>query len=114
MPYLNIHTNVAMAQDQHGSLLKKASALTAKALGKPEGYVMVELDCGRPMLFAGTDEPAAYLQLKSLGLPHDATGELSAALSAFMHKELGIDPARIYIEFASPERRMWGWKGATF
>lgn len=114
MPYLSIHTNVEISQEARPAFLKKASEAAAKALGKPESYVMVSLAAGQPMMFAGSNAPLAYLQLKSLGLPHDATSELSAALCAFMHDELGIESERIYIEFSGPERHMWGWKGATF
>jgi len=114
MPYLSIRTNVAMDEERRKHVLKKASALAARVLGKPERYVMVELDGGRSMLFAGTEAPTAYLQLKSLGLPDDATEALSAALCDFMREELGIDPERVYIEFAGPARHLWGWKGTTF
>ncbi|MFQ5581556.1 MAG: phenylpyruvate tautomerase MIF-related protein [Mariprofundaceae bacterium] len=114
MPYLNIHTNVAICADKQAEFLKKASETAADALGKPESYVMVALQAGEPMLFAGSDAPLAYLQLKSLGMPADATDELSAALCHFMERELGIEQGRVYIEFAGPERHMWGWNGGTF
>ena len=114
MPYLSIHTNVYIPEDQQTPFLKKASRTVADALGKPEKYVMVSLLDGQPMLFSGGNEPLAYLQLKSLGMPHDATDELSAALCGFMEDELGIEPGRVYIEFAGPERHMWGWDGGTF
>lgn len=114
MPYLNIHTNVSIPEDKRGGFLKKASETVAEALGKPESYVMVALQEGEPMLFAGSDAPLAYLQLKSLGMPAEATDELSAILCRFMEDELGIEQGRVYIEFAGPERHMWGWDGGTF
>jgi len=114
MPYLNIQTNVKINDDDQAALLHKASQVAATALGKPESYVMVHLDAGKAMLFAGSDAPLAYLQLKSLGLPETKTGDLSSALCALMQTELGIDPGRVYIEFAGPERHMWGWNSDTF
>jgi phenylpyruvate tautomerase PptA (4-oxalocrotonate tautomerase family) len=114
MPYLSIHTNVYIPEDQQQDFLKKASAKAAEALGKTERYVMVSLMDGQPMIFAGSDSPLAYMQLKSLGMPHDATDELSSTLCGFMEEELGIEPGRVYIEFAGPERHMWGWDGGTF
>lgn len=114
MPFLSIETNVDVSGEQRAALLKRASAKAAEALGKPESYVMVSLAAGRPMLFAGSDAPLAYLQLRSLGLPGEATGRLSATLCRFVEDELGIPSGRVYIEFSGPERHMWGWDGGTF
>ncbi len=114
MPYLNIQTNVKISESDRPALLKAASRAVSDMLGKPESYVLVHLDSGNNMLFAGTDAPLACLQLKSLGLPENETRAFSHALCALMQSELGIDPARVYIEFSNPERHMWGWNGGTF
>ncbi len=112
MPSLIIHTNVEIAEK--AAFLSRCSSETANMLGKPESYVMVEVSDHRPMLFGGTDAPLAFVELKSLGLTTDQTAELSTRLCALLNNELGIDPARIYIEFAAPERAMFGWNGGTF
>jgi len=114
MPYLNIQTNVTMDDSKQQALLEKASQTVASILGKPESYVMVNLDSGNAMLFAGNDAPLAYLQLKSLGLPETQTSTFSQTLCELMQTELDIKPGRVYIEFSSPERYMWGWDGGTF
>jgi len=112
MPYLHIHTNVSI-EDQT-ALLRQCSAVTASALAKPESYVMVELSDQQPMLFAGTDAPLAFVELKSLGLSTAQTATISATLCNLLQRELGIETGRIYIEFAAPERAMFGWNGGTF
>ncbi len=114
MPYLSIQTNVEISEPDRSALLKAASRHVADMLGKPESYVMVHLDAGRPMCFAGSDKPLAYLQLKSLGLPEAQTGAMSQTLCTMMQTELGIGPERVYIEFSGPARHMWGWNGGTF
>lgn len=114
MPYMKIQTNQDISEATQKTLLEKASATVARELGKPESYVMVTIDPPRPMFFAGSDEPAAYLELKSIGLPGSSTKELSAALCDLVSKELSIDQSRVYIEFANAERNMWGWNGTTF
>ena len=114
MPLLSISTNQVVEADQCGQVLRKASSLVAEALGKPESYVMVLLNENKNMLFAGTDEPLAYLELKSLGLPEKDTGRLSDQLCELMNSELGVPAERVYIEFSNPERHMWGWNGGTF
>lgn len=114
MPYLKIQTNIPMQPKAAQDLLKKASYTVGLHLGKPETYVMVAVEPSMPMLFAGTDAPLAYLELKSVGLPQAKTKELSKTLSELLEKELSIPKDRVYIEFASANGSMWGWDGGTF
>lgn len=114
MPYLNITTNQNLQDQERANLLQRASALVAEQLGKPERYVMVGWRHDPHMLFGGSDEPLAYLELKSIGLPGGDTVRLSAALSTLIGERLSIRADRIYIEFADAARNMWGWNGATF
>lgn len=114
MPYLKIQPNRELAADAVQELLKKASVLVSKNLGKPEKYVMVRLDPAQPMLFAGSALPCAYLELKSIGLPESKTEALSKMLCQLMLDEIKIPPERVYIEFADAKNSMWGWDGGTF
>ena len=114
MPYLKIQTNEVITSDLEQKLLREASLLVASELGKPEKYVMVNIEPTRPMLFAGSDAPTAYLELKSIGLPESKTKILSAALCQLINNNIGISADRIYIEFADAPRSMWGWNSATF
>jgi len=114
MPYLKIQTNQTTTPDQARALISKASQLVASELGKPEQYVMVALSPPVPMVFAGTDAPTAYLELKSIGLPASRTGDLSQALCTLIENQLAISKERVYIEFADAPRTMWGWNGSTF
>lgn len=114
MPYLTIQTNKAIDEHSKTELMKQASQTVSEILGKPESYVMISLPPSMPMLFAGSDEPLAYLELKSIGLPAEATTALSEALCTMINGSLGIAKERIYIEFADAQRHMWGWNGRTF
>ena len=112
MPLLEISTNTTIENAQQVAGL--ASKLAAEILGKPESYVMVKIQPKQVLLFAGTDEAAAHIKLKSLGLPEDNTRDFSARLCNFIETELGVSSARIYIEFSDPPRHMWGWDKTTF
>ena len=112
MPLLEIATNTAI--DDNFDVAKKASKLTADILNKPENYVMVKVRDKQTLIFAGSNKPAAHVQLKSLNLPEDKTADYSASLCSFINTELNIECSRIYIEFVNPERHMWGWSGKTF
>ena len=61
------------------------AAAVAEMLGKPERYVMVSLDAGRPMLFAGDDASAcsAAINAPSIGTNISTkSSEFSSGISA--------------------------------
>lgn len=114
MPILRLLTNVEIIPESRPALMARVSRAVAEILGKPESYVMVILESGRDLIFAGTADPAAYLELKSLGLPESRTPAFSHALCTLLADTLGLPPARVYIEFTAPPRPLFGWNGATF
>lgn len=114
MPLLHITTNQAIESNHASDLIKLASSTVADMLGKPERYVMVSLEHNPHMLFAGSDDPLAYVELKSIGLPGDRTRDFSGALCTLIGQQLKIPTDRIYIEFSDAARHLWGWNGKTF
>jgi phenylpyruvate tautomerase PptA (4-oxalocrotonate tautomerase family) len=112
MPYLKIQTNVKV--ENRNQLLTDATAFLSELLGKPAQYIMVVVEHKLEMLFSGTDEPLAFLELKSIGLPENETSILSARICDFIQETLSIPKDRIYIEFSNAERHMFGWNGKTF
>jgi hypothetical protein len=75
---------------------------------------MVILEPGLSICFAGDMSPTAFIELKSIGLPEDHTKPLSATLCDLLNDALGIPPERIYIDFASPPRHLFGFNRSTF
>jgi phenylpyruvate tautomerase PptA (4-oxalocrotonate tautomerase family) len=114
MPYLNLKTNVAITPEQSPPLLTELSKLMAQTTGKPERYVLVELMENKAMLFAGTNEPLAYLECKSIGLTSVQAKTLSASISKALKDNLHINSERVYIEFSNCPGEFWGWNGSTF
>lgn len=114
MPYMQIQTNLKIAEDQVESIMADISRQLAEELGKPESYVMVNVRDGERLLFAGNSEPAAYVELKSIGLPETKTQSLARFLCGFLKDRLAIDPARVYIEFTNIPGKLWGWNSGTF
>ena len=112
MPLLNLSTNRVI--EDKISAAKSISQQIASMLNKPESYVMTRLQDSQTMTFAGTDEPTALLELKSLGLPEDQTSNFSSALCVFVGDLINVPANRIYIEFSSPARHLWGWDKRTF
>lgn len=114
MPYLKIQTNLPLSKKAERAVLRTASTLVAEELDKPEESVMLALQANTPMLFAGSDDPVAFLELKAIGLPAKKTRRLSEALCNLVEVHLGIPPHRVYVKFITVPRGMWGWKGDTF
>ncbi|MES9850591.1 MAG: phenylpyruvate tautomerase MIF-related protein [Candidatus Thiodiazotropha sp. L084R] len=114
MPLLRITTNKTIENEKLSELFKYASATVAEMLGKPETYVMVDFVFNPNMLFGGTTLSLAYLELKSIGLPSERTGDFSNILCKLMQEQLHIQEDRVYIEFSAAERHLWGWNASTF
>ena len=114
MPYLRIQNTQAVDAATKQQAVMAASKLISEKTGKPERYVMVDYAPDRPMVFAGSDAPCAYVELKSIGLPKDRTKEFSQALCTLLETAISVPADRIYIEFTDAKREMWGWNGATF
>lgn len=114
MPLLSIETNQPTQGDALNTLLDSASALVADTLGKSENFVMVRFSYNENMLFAGSGQAMASLQLKSIGLPKSATARLSTVLCDFIEARLKVPKNRIYIEFIDVSHNMWGYDGHTF
>lgn len=114
MPFLKLSTNIEISDQQSRQLLVGLSQLVAKETGKPERYVMVEIEGGKSMSFSGTNDPLAYLECKSIGLSAAQAKALASSLSRALSVGLALSADRIYIEFSNCPGEFWGWNGSTF
>eukprot|EP00270_Netrium_digitus_P009972 TRINITY_DN306_c0_g2_i12.p4 TRINITY_DN306_c0_g2~~TRINITY_DN306_c0_g2_i12.p4 ORF type:complete len:116 (+),score=21.39 TRINITY_DN306_c0_g2_i12:476-823(+) len=115
MPTLNVQTNVPGDGVVTSDILKDLSKIVARIIGKPESYVMVSVRMGVPIIFGGSEEPAAYGELISIGgLGPDTNKKLSSAISSIFESKLSIPPGRFYIKFYDVKRSDFGWNGSTF
>ena len=113
MPYLKIQINQDFDEERKAVIIDKMSKLVAKELGKPESFIMVALETATKMVFAGTNEPTIFMELKSVGLPESKTSDLSESLCDFAEQYLNVKKERVYIEFANAVKSMCGWKGTN-
>uniref|UniRef100_A0A0C9QMA2 L-dopachrome isomerase n=1 Tax=Wollemia nobilis TaxID=56998 RepID=A0A0C9QMA2_9CONI len=115
MPTLNLTTNVPVDGVVSSDILKDCSKVVARVIGKPESYVMVLLKGAVPMSFGGSEEPAAYGELVSIGgLGPSVNGKLSAAVAEILESKLSVDRSRFYIKFYDVEGSYFGFRGSTF
>jgi phenylpyruvate tautomerase len=114
MPLIRIISSAEPPKDSE-ALLRKLSALLAQQLGKPESYVMTCLEPRARMTFAGSNEPACYVEVKNVGVfTADKTAPLSAAITEVLAAGLDVAKGRVYIEFGDAKPHMWGYDGDTF
>ncbi|RLM57756.1 hypothetical protein C2845_PM18G13300 [Panicum miliaceum] len=100
MPCLNVSTNVNLEGVDTSAILAEASKAVANIIGKPEAYVMVVVKGSVPMAFGGTQEPAAYGELVSIGgLNPDVNKKLSAGIASILESKLSIPKSRFYLKF---------------
>jgi phenylpyruvate tautomerase len=114
MPYLKIETNQQVDGGAIKETLQRISGFVADLLGKPDKWVMVSIDHGSPMMFGGSTEPVAYVEIKSIGLPQDKCPDFSKDLCNFIESEFDVPADRIYIDFHDIDGKMFGWNRGTF
>lgn len=114
MPYLAIVTSAEVTLEAGNALVKEASRVIGEGTGKPEQYVMVKLQGGQPLLFAASDAPAAFLEVKSIGYPPEGPKFLTRSLCELVTRHLGVSGHRTYVVFEDVKAAMWGNDGAMF
>ena len=111
MPLINMRTSLPQLADSE-ALLQALSAELASQTGKPERYVMALLETAVPMTFAGSPEPCAYVEIKSIGALKPTA--MTAAFCRLIEAHTGIAADRIYVAFEDVKASQWGWNGSTF
>jgi phenylpyruvate tautomerase PptA (4-oxalocrotonate tautomerase family) len=113
MPLLRVQTSAQVDEGARQGLLLALSKKIAEILGKPEAYVMVVLEPGTPMSMAGSVDPAAFFDVRSVGeIGADTAKQLSAELSGVIGSTLGIKTDRIFGNFAGWQGGLWAYSGA--
>ncbi|KAK0598664.1 hypothetical protein LWI29_036801 [Acer saccharum] len=114
MPCLDLSTNVNLDGVDTSSILSEAISTVASIMGKPEAYVMIVLKGSVPIAFGGTEQPAAYGELVSIGgLNPDTNKKLSAAIATILVKELSVPKSRFFLKFYDTKGSNMGWNGST-
>jgi phenylpyruvate tautomerase PptA (4-oxalocrotonate tautomerase family) len=114
MPYLSIQTSNAVSEEKQAQLLRAASSTVAAGLGKPEAYVMASFAPATRMIFAGEESPAAFLDLRAIGITPEKARSLCSALTQLVTDHCDVKPSRIYIVSTDVPAQFWGYEGAMF
>lgn len=114
MPYFKIETNQKIDAAGVKTLCRDGSRFLSDLLGKPESVIMTAVACGFEMLFNESDSPAAYVEIKSIGLKPEKCPAYSKAVCDFLGNAIKVPADRIYIDFADINGKMFGWNNRTF
>jgi phenylpyruvate tautomerase len=114
MPYLSIQTNVGLEEEAQKRLLTEASKIVATTLNKPEKYVMVAWTPAPKMTFDRDPSGAAFLELRSIGIPEASRQKLPGALAKCMSDNLGIGADRVYLVMMDVPGKYWAEGEQTF
>ena len=114
MPCLIVHRNFPIEDAKISELQDRLCSVVESVLHKPKAYIMVMVNDEKPIRFGGSDDPALFVEVKSIGLPGDSPSRLSGEICNAAGELMSVSPDRIYIEFANSPGKMWGWNCGTF
>jgi len=114
MPYLSIHTNANLVDERQSELLAAAARIASSQLSKPEEYMMVSITPVQRLIFGGNEDPAAFLELRSVGVPDGKRDSLCGELTDLIASKCGIAKHRIYVVLINIEAKLWAQKGKPF
>jgi len=113
MPYINTVTNVAIPEETERELAAEFGKNIGLIKGKTENWLMLNFTENSTMYFAGSDAPAAMVEIQIFGSASDTEYEaLTKATCKLINEKLGIPENRIYVKYGEYDR--WGWNNMNF
>ena len=114
MPYIEIKTNINLTKEQDEVIKSRAAGILAASFpGKTENWLMVNIEGGHEMYFAGSDGACMMIDVAIFGKQSsDGYDKMTRDMCAFIDEEFGIAKDRVYIKYS--EYTHWGWNGVNF
>jgi phenylpyruvate tautomerase PptA (4-oxalocrotonate tautomerase family) len=116
MPTFILNTNCKKIDSIAEEIIhKKVRDHIVRVIEKSEEFVLTIVNEGMKMNFGVNDDPCAYCEVKNVGLlDPEQTKQLSLLICNEISEQLNINTKKIYLEFQSSDRHMWGWDSSTF
>ena len=104
MPVLKIETNQPLSPEQTAALMGKSTDMLCSVLGKDKTYMMVYVDAGCSMMFNGSTEPFAFVQLRQFAFEENQAAGIIAGISAQVNAvDVRVLPAGQVVEHVDRE-----------
>ena len=113
MPYINAKFTEKVSAEKELEL-KSALGEAIGLIGKPERYLMVEIEDERRLWFGGkNDRPIAYFDVALLhSAPRASYEKLTVRLCEAAKEIMGVDGDNVYVKIEETEN--WGYDGFMF
>lgn len=111
MPYINIHVSVQLDDDQKNSLKTKLGELITIIPGKSESVLMIGIQDGMSIYFAGEKkERVAFIDVRVYGpAPAPEKAAFTREIFALFSEDLAISGDNLFMTFTESDN--WGFKG---
>ena len=113
MPFIDCKLSQKLTEDRKESL-KTELGKAVSIIHKPESYLMVGINDGYSLYFAGKKlDNGAYVSVSIFGSAPSASYEkMTKTICDVLEKDLGINGAEVYVTYHAVDD--WGWDGANF
>ena len=113
MPFINAKFSDTVTPGKEIEI-KSALGEAITLLGKPERYLMVEIEDNRRLYFGGrNDQPIAYFDVSLLhSAPRQSYEKLTARLCEIAKEYMNVDCSNVYVKFEETEN--WGYDSFMF
>ena len=113
MPFINAKFSSTVSPEKELAL-KSALGEAITLIGKPERYLMVEIEDDRRLYFGGDNSaPIAFFDVSLLhSAPRASYEKLTARLCRIAKDIMGVDGSNVYVKFEETEN--WGYDSFMF
>lgn len=113
MPFIDCKLTQKLTNENKENI-KSELGQAVSIIHKPESYLMVGINDGYDLYFAGKKlEKGAYVEVSLFGSATSSAYEkMTEAICDILEKELGIDGSSVYVTYHGVSD--WGWDGANF
>ncbi len=113
MPMIEAKVTPKLTEEKK-DVLKAEFGKAISVMGKPETYLMINLNDNQDLYFGGKKlEKGAYLEVKVFGNVDSSSSEkMTARLCEILEKELEIPGNAVYVSYFGTQN--WGWNGSNF
>ena len=116
MPVIDTYASTPISDEAREALKAEWGRAICAVPGKSEQWLMCIFEENVPIYHAGSDAaPAAYVTVDvfSRGAVNPMVwSDMTPVICDALRRELGIDPARIYVKYG--ESANFGWNGMNF
>lgn len=113
MPFIDVKLSKKIS-DSEKDAVKTDLGRCISTMHKPESYLMVGIDDGYSLYFAGNRlSNGAFVSVSVFGAVSASDSEkMTAKICEILHSRLNIDGGDVYVTYSPVEN--WGWDGGNF